>query len=674
MIIVTVLLFAAAPLYGQSPSVARQLSSDAIALYKKGKVEEAIVSLQKAIVMDSTFVDAYLALGQMYVETGRLKQAQTVLQQAARFTKKDPRIHLALGVAHFEQAHFQDALKQFNRVLELDPDNSRAKQLLSLSRLNLGVEEYQNGRKTQALEHFESAVKVDPRNANAYRNLAVVLYETDQFVKAKEALLKGLKSEPGDKKMLQMLLQLCEHEKDFKGAQDAAENLHKYNPKDIDIALHLAYLYRFNNEADRAFGLYQSLLKQHPKEKRIYDEYSDLYVALSQYDSALAVYAGLLTRTPGEKKIYEDVARIYTEAKRYDSARTAYRKVLCGNEDDKRIYQKVAETYITEGHQEMAVSVYREALTQFTDDWELNSALGLLCEKVDSADAITTYRRMIGIQASNPYPYVRLGIVYSKLDSAGAAAENFRKAVELNSQDPLPYHKLSEWAVAKGDTDNVRAYEHQAVTHAVQTISKEQSLLLAELGKSKGSLDLTRMESMNRSAEEITTAQKQMRESLENLFRWEKLEFLEADLKDLLKEYPKEPVLTEYLGLLYEREGQYDVALSTYEQLLKTDARNKGGHLGMARIWEKTGKEEDAMLAYKRALTLDSKEPQILERLVELYERKGRISELVDEWLILAKRESNNTVLLKNLLVLLEKTGREKEQVEIKKLLKDASP
>ena len=661
--IITILLTAPF-LYGQQ---SQQLIIEAVGLYQMGQVDEAVSRLQLAISNDSTLIDAYVTLGQIYLETDRSKQAEEILRTALRYTMSDPRVHLALGIAHFEQHHFQDAALQFDRVLELDSENPRAPELLSLCYLNLGAEAYQIGSKTKALQQFERAVNVEPNNVDAHRNLAVVLYETDQPKKAKAQLLKGLELDPSDKDMLRMLIQLSQQQKDFEGALDAAVLLHRYYPNDQDAALQLAFLYRFNNQGDRAIELYQNLLNQFPTEKRIYDEFVSLYVARSQYDQAIGLYNELLAKTPGRKTIYEDIGRIYAEGKKYDESRAAYRNAFQNQNTDVDIYHKIAKTFLEEDHQKMAADVYREALDRFPDDWGLNRALGLVYENVQPNAALSVYRSMLQNHLYSPYPHVRLGVVYSIFDSTKLAMEHFQKAIELESPNPLPYHKLAEWAATNGDTTNAIQFERQATKKALQQLSKLKGRFLAQLEKSKGQIDLMQLDEMDEASKEVQTAQQLLRQSTANLLRLEKPDFLEADLKEWFQDYPEETVLLEYLGLFYEKVSLHDAALSTFTRLVRLDRKNKTGHLGMAQILEKKGMDNDAILAYKRALAIDSHDPLIYESLIRLYERDKRISRLANEWMILAKAESHNTELLKYLLLLLEKEERIEEATAVRK-------
>jgi tetratricopeptide (TPR) repeat protein len=667
---IILVLSALPPLRAQPPW---QLTIEAGALYKDGRVDEAVSRLQKAIRLDSTFVDAYIALGQIYLETSRPKPAEAILRQALRYTMSDARVHVALGIACFEQRRFREAIRQFSRALELQPNHPRAAELLSLSHLNLGVEAYGKARKAEALREFQAATKFDPGSVKARRNLAVLLAEKGQFDRAKREVQRGLQVEPRDKDLLKMLVQLCQKQNDFKGALEAAKKLYEYHPDDLESTLQLAYLYRFNNQGDRAIALYRTLLKQYPREKRVVDEFADLYLARGEYDQAVELYEQLRQRVPEDKAVYEDIARIYAAAEKYEEARAAYRKALRGRRDDVAIYHKIAETYMKEGRPEQAASVYQEGLRRFPKEWSLNRALGLTYEELQPEEALPVYQRMMQIQPNDPYPHVRMGVVYSKLDSADCAAAHLRKAVEMQSEDPLAYHELGKLTADRGDTTTAIRYEREAVIRALQQSSRLKNKFLARLQKSGGQIDVSRLDEFGQAAEEIQTAQELLRQSLDKLLQWQKPAFLEADLQEVLQDYPREPTLLEVLGLVYERQGQDEEALSAFRRLVKLDVKNKAGHLGMARILERSGKEKEAILAYKRALTIDNTDADIYDRLIRLYERNGKITRLADEWLVQAKADPENVVLLQNLLVVLKKAGRDQDLKTIEALLEEAT-
>ena len=91
----------------------------------------------------------------------------------------DPEFKLAIksrGAAHLRLGNVQDALADFNRVLDLDPDNARAFHLRGLAHEKAG--DYK-----QAIADLDKAIEIDPEYGVAYHsraNLYSKVGKTDQ--------------------------------------------------------------------------------------------------------------------------------------------------------------------------------------------------------------------------------------------------------------------------------------------------------------------------------------------------------------------------------------------------------------------------------------------------------------------------------------------------------------
>jgi len=94
-----------------------------------------------------------------------------------------------------------------------------------------------------------------------------------------------------------------------------------------------------------------------------------------------------------------------------------------------------------------------------------------------------------------------------------------------------------------------------------------------------------------------------------------------ADLEQRLKDEPKDPVAAARVGAIYERNGAFDKAAKTYEQLLKQDAQN-GPTMGrLARVYMQLNQPDKALNAAKDAHKLmpaDAGISALLGRLVFL--------------------------------------------------------
>ena len=89
--------------------------------------------------------------------------------------------HLNLGVAFYRSGMMEDAVREFEEVLERDPKHSRALFRLGLIALHAG-------RLTEALEHFDRMSEDARRSYAVLRNRALALEQLNRFPEALEVL------------------------------------------------------------------------------------------------------------------------------------------------------------------------------------------------------------------------------------------------------------------------------------------------------------------------------------------------------------------------------------------------------------------------------------------------------------------------------------------------------
>ncbi|NOX65474.1 MAG: tetratricopeptide repeat protein [Chlorobi bacterium] len=660
-------------LYSNTVLSQQQLLTNAVAEYQLGNKEKAIELLRQTITTYPDFVDAKLALGQIYLETNQFEEAKKTLKSALAISKGQTEIHYTLGVAYFNLQDFDNAINEFKEVIKSDPSHQQVPELLSLSYLNQGVTLYQNNSIQSAVKKFRQAIKYDSQNIQAYKNLAILLYELERKEEAQNIIRKALKIEPSEKVLLKILIQIYADNNELDKALDPAEKYYKYYPQDVDGALQLAYLYRFNDQADKAFKIYSKALQQFPDDQRIYDDYAELYKLRNQTDDAVNIYKKAFKYIPNRSLLYEKIAEIYIYAKRYNEARTAYRNALKTTDNSSYIYQKIANTYIAENNRSKTVEVLKEGLEKSPDNWELFRELGKVLEDSSASLAIDNYSSMSKLRPDDPYSYIRLGSIYHKIDSSEQTLENCQKAIQLGTDEPLPYHILAEIQMEEQDTISAQENEVIAITKSLKIISNLRSGYLKALQNSGGKLDYSKIDEMKTDSETMDFTQNLLNQGLENLMMLSKPIYLEENLIQWRKDYPKEPLLLEYLGKNHERAGEIDQALITYKELIKLDPQVKEGHLGMARIMVKRGRLNDAILAYKRALTIDNKDQTIYENLIYLSRATETLDNLIGSLSLLEKRDPENTVLLTNYAKVLKLKNKNDELKRIEKKLKEIS-
>src|SRR5207253_2058556 len=85
------------------------------------KWQEAYDMLQKAIALNPSAIEAYELLGMYYTINGEKEKAVRLLEEAERIDPLSPVIAQSLGNMYIFALRFDDAIKQADKLLEMNP-------------------------------------------------------------------------------------------------------------------------------------------------------------------------------------------------------------------------------------------------------------------------------------------------------------------------------------------------------------------------------------------------------------------------------------------------------------------------------------------------------------------------------------------------------------------------
>jgi tetratricopeptide (TPR) repeat protein len=112
------------------PNFVQALSNLGAALNKLGKPDEAVPHLEKTLRLDPAFAMAHYNLGNAYFAQNRLDQALTSYEKAAELGLDFLSLHWNLFEIHKREGRIREAVKELNLILEIDPSDEKAGQLL----------------------------------------------------------------------------------------------------------------------------------------------------------------------------------------------------------------------------------------------------------------------------------------------------------------------------------------------------------------------------------------------------------------------------------------------------------------------------------------------------------------------------------------------------------------
>jgi tetratricopeptide (TPR) repeat protein len=165
----------------KSPNKSRPHIALGLALFRAGHTDKAVTMFKKAIQLDQRDGVAYLNLGYIYHQQGKLEEAIQASQKAVVLTPRlAPEIHNNLAMIYLQQGRKQEGLKELQRALEARPHFARAYS-------NFGDFYEKEGNIDQAIFCMEKAAKLEPEYITVYKALSRLYEKKGWKEKSQEA-------------------------------------------------------------------------------------------------------------------------------------------------------------------------------------------------------------------------------------------------------------------------------------------------------------------------------------------------------------------------------------------------------------------------------------------------------------------------------------------------------
>jgi tetratricopeptide (TPR) repeat protein/S1-C subfamily serine protease len=159
-----------------------------IALYKLNRYPDALASFDKAIALNDKDSVLYMWRGHLLYKLKRYPAAIDAYSQAIKL-KPHPFAYNNRGATRADLGDKQGAIADFNKVIELKPDDAEAYS-------NRGVARSHLGDKQGAIADYTKAIELQPDDADAYYNRGVDRYELGDKQKAIADFSKAIELKP----------------------------------------------------------------------------------------------------------------------------------------------------------------------------------------------------------------------------------------------------------------------------------------------------------------------------------------------------------------------------------------------------------------------------------------------------------------------------------------------
>ena len=157
-----------------------------ISYYNLMDYELAITYLEQFIQTDSFSVDAWYYLAKSYQKNQQYTLAEEAFLNVIALDSDTILYQYNLAKIYIDQAKYIDALSVYKDILSKDKDINHSV-FLSIGDVNYNINHYQNAKK-----NYEIALRLNPESAEAYHSLAQIEIEEEHYDIAKSYVQKAI--------------------------------------------------------------------------------------------------------------------------------------------------------------------------------------------------------------------------------------------------------------------------------------------------------------------------------------------------------------------------------------------------------------------------------------------------------------------------------------------------
>ena len=271
-----------APISELAPPSPDALCAASLHHMQAGRYPDAQICCQQALAVNPDHADALHLTGLQSLQSQQYDQA---VEWIARAIRQDPKPEYlsSLGTALRHQGRHDDALKTFDKALQLKPDDADLWQ-------NLGEVLFTLNRPADALLSFQHALKLDPRHWGAMHNSGLLLHQQGRFEEALNHFDSCNELRPDNISTLRMRAVALRELRRFEESLLADRQVYALSPGDIETCHNIGAALRVLGQYEEALEWFDRTLALRPNLIQALNNKASSLAQLQRFDEAFAVY------------------------------------------------------------------------------------------------------------------------------------------------------------------------------------------------------------------------------------------------------------------------------------------------------------------------------------------------------------------------------------------------
>lgn len=411
---------------------------------------------------------------QSFLDKNQIKEAIDLFQSLPKELEKDIDFKILLASLYISDKQYDQAIEVANFILQIEPENIDAYELISLALEGKGDKAAQKANADKILEidpynvtvniqkaedyamnkkyklskqSYKKALKNEPKNVDALFGYAQMSFYTDDLKEAEKSLNSILQLEPKNSLALAYMGKLAADSENFLRATKYVKEALKYDPTNYDYYLDLGTYYRFQGKYSDATAAWNKAVEIDPTYFLAYAYLAGSYDEQNDFTSALQNYHKVIETNPKYFYAYESTAILEYHLGNWEASRKYFAEAYKYNKSVS--YQlMIAATYFKEKNAFKAKEVLKPllktlnkdsleyAMVRFYHDTYSFNAENSLVGKVTKEQNRTQRGKML----------FYMGLYYELNGFSEKAIEYYTKVKSMNA--PLFFeYRIAEWGL-----------------------------------------------------------------------------------------------------------------------------------------------------------------------------------------------------------------------------------
>ena len=287
----------------------------------------------------------------------RIGTSKAVEQQVSEARVQE---HHNLGVAFYKTGMFDEAVREFRRVMDLKPNEAAA-------RFYIGLVQLRQERWADALATYEDAVARPGATAAVYHNMAYALERLGRVAESQRALQEAAERSRGANPQIQTSIGIVALlAGDLVAADEALRAARPLwggrapSPAWYHYAALAAALL---GDLDRAHATLDEAVGAHPHSAVLFNNLAVVLERRNATDEAAAALDRALAEDPSVPQIHKNLGDVAYRAGRFDEALESYQRAIKANPDlGDDVYLKLGNIKFRQEQKDEALKLWERAL------------------------------------------------------------------------------------------------------------------------------------------------------------------------------------------------------------------------------------------------------------------------------------------------------------------------